>query len=351
MNIETDYLIVGQGLAGTLLAHFLIDAGVKVQVIDNQHEGAASMVAAGIINPITGRRFVKSWRVDELIPFAKETYNELEAILGEQFYYPRAIIRTLFNNREENDWLSRSGESGYQPYMADDVELGAYAANTEQAFSYGEVRNAAQVNAGALVERFRDYLRELKAFHTGEFNFEQLEVHADHVIYEGVPFRHVVFCEGYRGGQNPFFSYLPFGGTKGEVLIVRVKEARFEKLLKHRVFIVPFGDDTYWIGATYDWKFDAADPTPEGYSFLKDRLSELLTVPFEILAHKAAVRPTVKDRRPFLGKHPDFPSLAIFNGLGTKGASLGPFWARHMADFLTKNIKLDPAVDIARFEN
>ncbi|MEL7021711.1 MAG: hypothetical protein AAGK47_08885, partial [Bacteroidota bacterium] len=60
-------------------------------------------------------------------------------------------------------------------------------------------------------------------------------------------------------------------------------------------------------------------------------------------------RPTVKDRRPFLGKHPDFSRLAIFNGLGTKGASLGPYFAQQMTNHLLQQTALEPDVDITRF--
>ena len=65
--------------------------------------------------------------------------------------------------------------------------------------------------------------------------------------------------------------------------------------------------------------------------------------------HLAAIRPAVKDRRPFLGQHPKYPNLIIFNGLGTKGASLGPFWAKHLVDFLVYDRGLDSAVNINRF--
>ena len=67
----TDYLIIGQGLAGSLLAWELIQRDCKVVIIDNGKENA-SQVAAGLINPITGMRFVKSADVDTLLPAAKQ---------------------------------------------------------------------------------------------------------------------------------------------------------------------------------------------------------------------------------------------------------------------------------------
>ena len=48
-----DILILGQGLAGTSLAINAISEGKTVMVIDNGHQSAASMVAAGLVTPVT----------------------------------------------------------------------------------------------------------------------------------------------------------------------------------------------------------------------------------------------------------------------------------------------------------
>ncbi|MEM1215892.1 MAG: FAD-dependent oxidoreductase, partial [Bacteroidota bacterium] len=108
------YLIVGHGIAGCLLGHFLERAGVQVTYLDAPAQTAATSVAAGIINPITGRRYVKSWRVDDLLPAAQATYQALEADLGISFYHERPLIRTLFNRGEENDWHARQLDEAYQ---------------------------------------------------------------------------------------------------------------------------------------------------------------------------------------------------------------------------------------------
>lgn len=344
-----DYIIAGQGLAGTLLAYFLRKKGKTVFLIDPGQEGTASKVAAGIINPITGRRYVKSWRIDDLIPFAQHTYRSLESLLDISIYHPRPIIRTLFNAREENDWLLRTAEAGYEEYMLDKADLDAYAKHTERAFSYGEVQHTAQVDIALLTRAFREDLKRKESLLEEKLDYQQIKLHEEGVRYKTIEGKVLIFCEGAGAVSNPFFNYLPFGGAKGEVLIIGIKEASFEKILKHRVFIVPLSDGNYWIGSTYSWKFEDNQPTQEGLDYLKGRLKEVLKVPFEIKAHKAAIRPTVKDRRPFLGRHPDFPQLAIFNGLGTKGASLGPYWAKHMCSFLIDHTQLDKEVNIERF--
>ena len=344
-----DYLIIGQGLAGSLLSWLLLQEGQNVVVVDEHRPRAASHVAAGIINPITGRRYVKSWMIEILLPVARSTYKSIEQEFGISIFHERNILRCLFNSREENDWLARSGEPSYAPYMLDEAELGGYQSLTELAFSYGELRQSAQVDLPLLVSVLRNYLREKGVLMEAAFDYDALEIKSDAVSYKDINAKKVIFCEGRLGAENPYFSYLPFNLAKGEVLFIRIPEAHFEKLLKHRVFIVPVKDDLYWVGASYDWDFEDEEPTPEGGAFLRERLEDILKVPFEVVTHTAAIRPTVKDRRPFLGLHPEFPALAIFNGLGTKGASLGPYWAKRFCQFLLKEERLDEAVSINRF--
>lgn len=333
-----------------MLDYFLRRRGHSVGVLDDAYPRAASQVAAGLINPVTGRRYVKSWRVDELLPVARETYQSLERELNVSIYRDLSILRSLFNHREENDWLARSGEPGYEPYVLDRVELGDYAQYTEPAFAYGEVRRAAQVDLAGLTLAYRERLSAEKRLLETVFDYDRLELAGSGVRYGNWRARAILFCEGARAKDNPFFNYLPFRGAKGEVLVIHIPEVFFEKALKHRVFIIPMGEGLYWVGATYDWQYSNDLPTERGRRFLEERLQDILKVPFTVVEHRAAVRPTVKDRRPFLGRHPHYHQLVLFNGLGTKGTSLAPFWARHLSEHLLDDRELDPAVDIRRFE-
>lgn len=345
-----DYLIVGQGIAGTLMAHFLLEAQQSIVVIDSAQPHGATKAAAGIINPITGRRYVKSWRVEELIPFAANTYQQIEQKLGIQIFYPYPIIRTLFNEREENDWWKRSVELGYEKYILEQAYLGSYQQHTLPAFSYGELQHSAQVQIGKLANAYRNFFLKQNIIITQNFDFEAITLEKSFVRYQDFQAKKIIFCEGYYGKFNPFFSHLPFRGAKGEALLVRIPNAKFDRILKHRIFVVPLGEDLYWIGATNNQTFEDETPTLSNRQTLENHLREILQLPFEVVAHEAGVRPTVKDRRPFLGLHPQFNQLAIFNGLGTKGASLAPFFAKQMADFLTTGRSIDEAVDIKRFE-
>ncbi len=344
------FLIVGQGIAGTLLAHFLRKAGQNVIVIDNHHKHSSSKAAAGIINPITGRKYVKSWKVDELLPFAKQTYQELEQLLNINCYHERHVLRTMANAKEWNDWTLKTLEPGYAHYILEEADLGSYKDKTTSAFGYGEVRQGAQVDLPLLIAHYRSFLKNENRLIEELLDFEQLIVEEKNICYKHLVADTIIFCGGAKVKINPFFSYLPFQGDKGEALIVRIPDADFEKMLKQQIFVVPLGkEDLYWVGTTYERSFSDDQPSEKGLKYLSEQLQQLLKIPFEIVQHLAAVRPTVRDRRPFLGLHPEFPQLAIFNGLGTKGASLGPFWARHFADFLVNETALDQEVDIRRF--
>jgi glycine/D-amino acid oxidase-like deaminating enzyme len=366
------FLIIGQGLAGTLTGHRLETAGHTVHYSDAPKQTASSTVAAGIVNPITGRRFVKSWRIDELIPEAKGLYAQLEQTLGHKFWYEQPLIRTLYNRGDLNDWQARSADPGYPEYMDDQPDPGRIPDLTDTVFAYAGVRHAARVDVAGLVQSFREKLVQESRFTRKAFDYSLLvsllgsessagplnsisevggaAAGAKNGLTSKEHYDHIICCEGWRARHNPYFSYLPHGGNKGEVLIVKTKAPVLDRMFKHRVFLVPLADDTYWVGATSENRFNNDSPTLANRTFLEDRLAEILTgTDYEIIGHRAAVRPTVKDRRMFIGQHPEVPRLWILNGLGTKGASLAPLGSRWLVEAILTGKEIPAEVDIRRF--
>lgn len=377
---EQDYIIVGQGIAGSLLAYFLRENGQKVRVIEGDTEGglSASKIAAGVINPITGRRFVKSWRIDELLPSAKRTYQELERVLNVPLWHDRSIIRTLRDTEEENNFLLRRTYPDYAHFcgetsaslkemLEDSATLSAMCFNSFPAFA--DIKNGAQVNLPLLVAELRAYFIENQCFINEKFSADDLIMGDNFVTYKNIKAKKIIFAEGAAGAMNPYFSWLPFNLDKGELLLVRIPDLNLSAIFKNKISIVPLHDvgcrmsdvgvlpksdipnpkSLYWVGATNAWAFDNALPTEDHKQLIINELQEILNCPFEIIAHHAAIRPTVRDRRPFIGLHPQFSVLGIFNGFGTKGASLIPFFAEQFVDSLLNDKPLEKEVDIRRF--
>ena len=349
-------LIVGQGLAGTLAGHRLETAGHTVHYVDDPAAVAASDVAAGIVNPITGRRFVKSWRFDELLPEAVALYADLGQLLGGPYWLPQPLIRTLYNRGDANDWQVRTADPGYQEYMDERPETGRIPTVTEPVFAYAGVRRAGRVDVGRLVADYRARLIEHGRFaavalpHTAIADYVDtgrlaIREFGDRQRYDGI-----VFSEGSRGMANPFFAATgQTNGNKGQVLIIRTAAPVLDRMFKHRVFLVPFGENTYWVGATSENQWRGLGPDEAGMTYLKDRLDEIIKVPYEILHHRAALRPTVKDRRMIIGQSPLDDRLYVFNGLGTKGASLAPLGSKWLAELVIDGVSPPAEVDYARF--
>jgi len=341
-----DYLIVGQGVAGTLLAHFLLKAGKTIAVIDAPDQQAASNVAAGIINPVTGRRIVKSWRIDELLPFAVETYREIEAQFGVEIFIQKNILRSFDTNKQFQDWSIKSGREDMRDHITDECDTTNLNDIIKTKFAWGEIQTSGRTDLALLTNIYRNFFIENNIFFEEKFDYNKIEFCDNELIYNKIKTTKIIFCEGWRSSFNPYFNDLPHEAAKGELLIIRIPDVQLNKMIKSGVFVVPIGDEKYWVGSTYEW-YDLNDtPTEAARTDLVTRLQKILEVPYEILEHHAAVRPVFKHRRPVIGLHSERPRLGIFNGLGTKGASIAPFWAAHFCRHLSEGTPLDEEVDV-----
>ena len=79
------------------------------------------------------------------------------------------------------------------------------------------------------------------------------------------------------------------------------------------------------------------------------KLNEILSVPYDVVEHKAGVRPAVRGRRPLLGEHPTNNRVLLFNGMGSKAVLMAPYLAKHMVEYLTQGNPLLPEIDLKRF--
>jgi glycine oxidase len=330
----TKILIIGQGIAGTLLASELLKRGAKVDIQDGNLPGASSIAAAGIINPVTGKRYVKSWRFEEFYPIARQTYRELEALLQISLWEERPILRLLATPEETNDWSIRCAQPDYAGFLSERSHAGNWGSLLKHGFHYGLIHQSGRVNLPLLVQTFRQF-----AIDNGFFSAEAWQPESRDNLFAN--YDRVVFCEGWRGESNPLFPETPFRVSKGEALLLRFPGVAPEHLptemLKKTVLIAPLGNGIYWAGSTYRWFFPDTEPGDDGKTFLLDHLHEMLEAPFDILDQLAGIRPTMIDRRPVILQSQINPNAFMLNGLGTKGALLAPYFAAKLATQLLQN--------------
>lgn len=108
-------------------------------------------------------------------------------------------------------------------------------------------------------------------------------------------------------------------------------------------------ESIWWVGSSYNWEFNHSAPTKLFRQKTEQLLKEWLKIPFTITAHLSGIRPATLERRPFVGLHPLYPAIGILNGMGTKGCSLAPYFAKQLTDHLCYNGLITPEADIQRF--
>ena len=346
-KMMTDYIIVGSGLAGIAFAETLLQHNKSFIIFDNKSQSSSS-IAGGLYNPVILKRFSEVWNAKPQLETANSFYAAIEKKLAVQFDFKIPIYRKFFSVEEQNNWFTASDKPNLAPFLSTTIIHKKYN-GIDAPFGYGEVLQTGYVDTIALLTHYHSYLKKLNVFASTTFNYSELKTFDNHIEYQDIKAKHIVFAEGFGMHSNPFFNYLPLDGTKGELFIIRAAELDLDVIINTSVFILPLGDNLYKVGATYNWEDKTNTPTEEGKQELIDRIKEILNCDFEIVEHFAGVRPTVKDRRPLLGTHPKHANLHILNGLGTRGVMLAPTLAKDLYNFIENGKPLDNANDIKRY--
>jgi glycine/D-amino acid oxidase-like deaminating enzyme len=343
-----DVLIVGQGLAGTWLSYWLHKAELSFTIIDQKNVDGASLRAAGLINPVTGRRLVTTWMIEEFMPFAIKAYQEFGNFLDEIFinetsvidFFPSVQMLQSFQKRYEED----------PAYLLPGDEREKYAEWFRYDLGWGLIYPCQLVNVEKLMTCWRGWLKKNNNLVEDAFDLLDLDKTSKGINYRGIHASYIVFCDGKSSAQNPYFSKLPFALNKGEALLVEIKDLPSGKVYKKGMSLVPYGENIYWLGSSYEWTFSDDKPSGNFRKNANDWLNNNLKLPYTIHEHFASIRPATLERRPFIGFHPIHPQIGILNGLGTKGCSLAPYFARQLVDKIKGEGNINPLADINRFE-
>jgi len=347
--MQTDYLIIGQGISGTLLSYNLLREGKTVMVVDDDDPAIASKVASGIVNPVTGKRLVRTWMIDELLPFALDAYtvigNELGAELVQECdildFHLTQEISAAFNEKQPH-------EKKYLHTLTDESEWSEYFR-----FNYGigKVAPCLLLDIALLLKTWRDQLLDDNCLIEERFSWDDCKVGKDRVVYKDISAQKIILCNGAVCGDDPYFNMLPWSKDKGEALIASIPGLPRDHIYKQGINIVPWQDDLFWIGATHDWKFTDMEPTPAFRKQTEEHLNYWLKLPYEIVDHIVAQRPANMERKPFIGLHPVHTAVGILNGMGSKGCSMAPYFAHEFTNHLLYDAPLLPDVDVRRLKN
>lgn len=324
--------IVGHGLAGCVLAMTFVRRGLPFKMVGCTLPGEASMASSGLIAPITGRRYVKAWRIDEFLSHAQGFYHWSEQILGGRYFFPVDIVRYLAHPEARIAYAKRLSDPEYEAYISAKTtdlldELGK---------PYGILTGGYRLDTPGWIQSTRDYLISKGLLTILDAPFNDPKPEEEHVIWA-------------TGTTHPATAprIIP---NKGESLIIRMPEWKIKEIIKEEVFIIPLDEkNMYWVGSFYDpWPVTVLR-TDEGRQRILNCIQKVYQGPIEIVKHMAGVRPTVNDRRPLIGPFPSRPGEYIFNGMGTKGTSLAPYWAEQLMLHISEGITLSDEVWPSRY--
>lgn len=340
-----DALIIGQGIAGTTVSYALIQRGWKVDVIDNVQSSTASKIASGLYNPLVLKRRRVVWKAVEMLEALLPFYSGMEELSTASFLIQKPVWEILPDIRTENNWMELADKPKFESM------IGNIIPNTNlriKAAKLGEVSGSGRVNVEAMIEAWSAYLKSIESFQEGIVAPSDVKASENGWEWNGVQYSRVIWCNGYKP-EHPHFPNLSFSPTKGEVLIVKAPDLQLSHILHGNMFIMPWGDDHYKVGATYSWDELDTIPTEAGKTKLMEAWDKLVECPYEIVHHQAGIRPNVTDRKPLIGQSSVADNVYTFNGLGSRGILLAPWLAEQFADYLINGTPLPEEVDVKRF--
>ncbi|UBM60487.1 FAD-binding oxidoreductase [Marinilongibacter aquaticus] len=342
-----DFLIIGQGLAGTTLAHHLLERKQKIALIHSPTKTCSSLVAGGMFNPVTGKHLAKTWLVDQLFPKLKTFYRQIEAQTGENLLFEIPIYRPFKNENQQNQFIKAIEKHGLQELC--EIRPPSNETNIENPLGGILTKMSGRLDVPKYLQASAQLFANQGILIEDEFQHDLLQIGTENIEYKEIRAKHIIFCEGNAVENNPFFNALPFNPVKGETLEVEFEEPLSDWIINQGKWLMPLGEKRYKAGSTYVWHELNNRTSEEGRQQIQEGIRQFIKKDFRILKQEAGVRPATKTRRPFLGAHPKYKALYIFNGLGTKGVSLAPFFAENLTNHLLEGKELYSETTIGQY--
>lgn len=343
---KVDYIIVGLGIAGISLCEQLQKQNKSFIVVDGG-VGGSTAKSGGVFNPTVLKRFTAAWNAAAFYPAAINFYNELSKKLNQNIFVETPVLRIFKSVEEQNNWSVASDKKDLQPFLSSE-----FLKNTNPAivatYGFGEVLGTAQIDALQLLSRYRAYLQTADLLLTETFEYNLVQQKENVVFYKNISAEKIIFAEGAKAIDNPFFPKQTIIGNKGEYVIIAAPELQLDALLKGPMYVIPAGKDQYKVGATYSRDDYSVNPTELAREEILSKLRTFINCPFEVVGQTAGVRPTTKDHRPLLGSLGKNPNLVFFNGLGSRGFLMSPLLAEILIDALENKSALPKEMDIQR---
>lgn len=339
--MRVDVLIVGQGLAGSLLARRLADRAT-LAVVDPGRSNA-SRVAAGLMTPLTGRRFTLTPEYPALFARASETLGELGV------FRPSDVYRMFADPEQRAAGLRRADCRSCAPFIRR-ITSGPGELDPDLDDPHGGALMAgAWADLPALMDGTAAWLGDRLL--RDQVVADELRDEVDGVSWKGLRAGTVVWCDGWRASlPGGLFSGLGWQPAKGEALDLVSDAPRQERILNREGWALCLGEGHWRTGTNWAWDDLGEEPTEAQREKLLRRFAGFFRRPVtaEVTRHLAGTRPCTRDNRPFLGRHPARPRHWLLNGLGPRGTVWAPSAVDWLVAALLEGAPIPGACDLGR---
>jgi len=285
---------------------------------------ASSQVAAGLYTPLTGRRMIRSWELDAVLPVVNRFYPALEKKLGLKFFHPLDSIRIFSSEPEREEWEKRKDVEFTREFDVSKLPF-------DSPWGGCRIRGGGWVDLPVMLDGLKNRRIALKEWGDIESAYD---------------FK--IWAEGVKAAKNPLWTDVGWRNAHGDILTVSVPGLSKEYIYHPGKFLAPIGNKLFRCGATYTWDLDSHAPRPQGRKDLEEELARVLKLPFEVIDHQSGIRPVAVARVPVAGPHPEKGNQLIFNGFGSKGVLMAPWMAERMLEWMQSGKELPKETRAAR---
>lgn len=331
--MDMNVLIIGQGIAGSCLAWELRERGVHFHVVDRPVGETASRVAAGLVNPMTGRAMRAGWRQRECLDKAKHFYPITEQFLQGSWWQTTPIYRELETEDQLEIWTDRQQDPDTSDYAG---PLFPWPENWDGHGQAAYVRGSAVLHVEYFVNAWREFLIKEGLFTEANVSPGDIQEMPDgSFLWNDQSFSHIVWATGWEAGLHPAMGALKGRPSKGTIIDVQLPDLDWNAGILHFGHWLVYHGDYWRFGATYAWAWE--EPGVPEMSAIQELMLSLATrYHGEVILKRsrAAVRPIIRRSQPVAGPIPHLEGQYVFSGLGSKGVTTAPWTAEMLAKHL-----------------
>jgi tRNA 5-methylaminomethyl-2-thiouridine biosynthesis bifunctional protein len=347
---ERNAVVIGAGLAGTLVAERLASRGWSVALVDARDAAAPRRV--GIVRPIVNLRDALNAQASRgAFLYAIDHFRALQRDGYHLVWEPCGVLQLAQDDEEAVRLAAIAAAHGYPPDFLDAVDAGRARSLAGRDVARGgwwfpsgavvavdSLAVASHARAGASVTRhFGRFVASIER--EGRDDWRALDRNG-RVIAEA-PL--VVIANAVDAARLVPSARLPLHAVRGQVtLLARDAARRLEIVVSGNGYVAPLPDGGHVVGATYQHDdFDTSVRAGDHRANL-ERAEALLpgfTHGIEIAALQGATgfRATVPDRLPIYGAT-EVDGVLVATGLGSRGL----LWAPLGAELLACELEREP---------